>query len=594
MRASAFALPDMPTMRDALSNLDAQSHIPARKRRRWRQDSLKACEWFGLAPEALIASLANLNPRFRRLARGTLGNHGVTEKRISNVKHSVKCVLRLLPSQNHRSFKAELSPACARLAGLVPNHYRLVSIRCILQFCSAQNIEPQDFDDAASERLLQALRDERLNGNPKITHQNAVRAWNWLQARIPGWPCTRLTPPRYAKHYVLSWAELPAWAKPACNDFVFRRTTTDPFDLSRPMKTWRPHTEDTYMTHLRRYLSMLVHAGCDLRKTKSLKDVVGINMAERGLRWMVEERNAKKRGHVMAANICTLLAQIALSTDGKAELSSKEKSANAARSRQLSELAVRLHSEAGLSQKTRERLAPLKDEANLAKLFLLPFGLERQTIKSRKLRRRLALIVQWALALMILTFCPLRILTLCGITDRNLVWSRAGQRGELTLELEASQLKGKEPASIPLPPECARLMRLYLRDYRHLLVRGETQFVFPGATANRSKGSGTMSTQLRQLVWDRLGFDVSPHLYRHLVHLVILRRFPGAYVLISRVLTHRSLETAVRNYACFDLELSMKAYQQLVRDVQNGTSTQQSATPASIAYNHSEYRHGSR
>src|SRR5262249_33685657 len=151
-------------------------HIPARKRRRWRQDALKACEWFGLPPEALIANIANFNPRFRRLARGTLGNRGVTKKRISNVKHSVKCVIRLLPWQSQRSFKADLTPACAKLAGLVRDHYRLVSIRCILQFCSAQNIEPQDFDDAASEMLLQALRDERLNGNPKITHQNAVRA----------------------------------------------------------------------------------------------------------------------------------------------------------------------------------------------------------------------------------------------------------------------------------------------------------------------------------------------------------------------------------------------------------------------------------
>src|SRR5262249_43929621 len=158
-------------------------------------------------------------------------------------------------------------------------------------------------------------------------------------------------------------------------------------------------------------------------------------------------------------------------------LSRREKAANAAQSAKLSELATRLHSEAGLSQKTRERLAPLKDEANLAKLFLLPFGLERQTIKSRKSRRRLALLAQWSLALTILTICPLRILTLCGITNRNLAWSRAGQRGDLTIELEASQLKGKEPASIPLPPECARLMRLYLRDYRHLLLRGETQFV---------------------------------------------------------------------------------------------------------------------
>ena len=137
-------------------------------------------------------------------------------------------------------------------------------------------------------------------------------------------------------------------------------------------------------------------------------------------------------------------------------------------------------------------------------------------------------------------------------------------------------------------------MRLYLQEHRHLLVRGETQFLFPGATANRSKGPNTMSGQLRRLIWDQLGFAVNPHLYRHLVHLVILRRFPGAYVMISRVLTHKSLETAVRNYAYYDVELSMKAYQELVRDVQNGTSPQKSATPASIAYNHSEYRHGSR
>jgi len=137
-------------------------------------------------------------------------------------------------------------------------------------------------------------------------------------------------------------------------------------------------------------------------------------------------------------------------------------------------------------------------------------------------------------------------------------------------------------------------MLLYLRDYRQLIVEGETKFLFPGAPANRSKGPGTMSTQLRRLIWKRLGFYVNPHLYRHVVHLVILRRFPGAYVMISRVLTHKSLETALRNYAYFDAELSMKAYQQLVRDVQNGSSAQKSASASSIAYNHSEYRHGSR
>jgi hypothetical protein len=99
---------------------------------------------------------------------------------------------------------------------------------------------------------------------------------------------------------------------------------------------------------------------------------------------------------------------------------------------------------------------------------------------------------------------------------------------------------------------------------------------------------------ISRLIRKRTTFEVNPHLYRHLVHLVVLKRSPGAYVMISRVLTHKSLQTAVTNYAYFDVELSMKAFHQLVREVQNGTSAQKSASLSSIAYNESEYKHGSR
>jgi hypothetical protein len=75
---------------------------------------------------------------------------------------------------------------------------------------------------------------------------------------------------------------------------------------------------------------------------------------------------------------------------------------------------------------------------------------------------------------------------------------------------------------------------------------------------------------------------VNPHLYRHIVHLVVLARFPGAYAMISRVLTHRSLETARKNYAYFDVELSMTAYQGMVWDLLKGRATPASA--AQIAY----------
>ena len=112
-------------------------------------------------------------------------------------------------------------------------------------------------------------------------------------------------------------------------------------------------------------------------------------------------------------------------------------------------------------------------------------------------------------------------------------------------------LKYGEQASIPMPKECGRLIQFYTEKYRRLLVDGETSYLFPGSNSDRSKRPGVMSTQLSRLIYNRLGFKVHPHLYRHLAHLVILKRFPGAYAMISRVLPHKSLETAVRNLRLF-------------------------------------------
>ena len=102
---------------------------------------------------------------------------------------------------------------------------------------------------------------------------------------------------------------------------------------------------------------------------------------------------------------------------------------------------------------------------------------------------------------------------------------------------------------------------------------GSSPFLFPGRSEDRCKQRGVLSGQLQSPDLQAHRFEVNPHLYRHLVHLVVLTRFPGAYAMISRVLTHRSLETAKKNYADFDVELSMKAYHELIRDVQSGRAT---------------------
>ena len=274
--------------------------------------------------------------------------------------------------------------------------------------------------------------------------------------------------------------------------------------------------------------------------------------SEAPLRWCIAQ-NDGKRGHVMASNIANLLAQIASNPDAKIKLGPDEEAVNKAVAAELGDLAVRLQASKGLSQKIRSRVSPFRDESNLAKLFLLPFALAREISRSKWEKRKLALLVEWAVALMLLTFCAFRMSTLSRIGDRHLKWSKPGRRGELTLDLDGDMLKTGEPASVPVPPECAKLIKLYCEQYRSELFNLETEFLFPTKDPTKSKAPGLLSTQLSKLIWSRLGMEVNPHLYRHLVHSVVLRRFPGAYAMVSRVLTHRSLETSIRNYSHFPI-----------------------------------------
>lgn len=557
MTASTLARPGLPTLQDAIEAVKI-ADLSTPEKEEIIGDVDVACQWFGLKPEEITAHPANLNPRFRRLSPGGLG---VTPKRIANVKRNVKRALAYVRQgdANGRSFKAELFPHWQQLHDAIPDRYRRVTVKCLMQFCSARAIEPYLVDDAVSNLLLQALTNERLNGRPRITHQNATRCWNWCVENVPGWPQRKLTIPRYGKTYILPPEALPTALLEAMESRIARATTADPFDLSRPMKTWRTWTAHTYRTLWRRYLSLLVRAGIDLSSI-GIADVATVEMAEVGLRHLLMQSQMTS-GYVMAGNIAALLAQFAPTP---------------ASAKQLWELSMRLKNERPIGRVARARLQPLKDQSNLARLFLLPFALVRQ-LKRLKRGEQRRLLLQWATALMLLTFCPLRISTLSGLRRSHLRWSRGDLKGELSLEFAEGELKNGDPVSMPVPKECADLIRLQLAEI------GGVEFLFPGGDVARSKLPGVLSQQLRQLVYKRLGLEVNPHLYRHVVHLVILRRFPGAYTMISRVLTHRSLETAIRNYAHFDVELSMRAYHQMIRDVQNGAAPAKTASVATIA-----------
>lgn len=91
---------------------------------------------------------------------------------------------------------------------------------------------------------------------------------------------------------------------------------------------------------------------------------------------------------------------------------------------------------------------------------------------------------------------------------------------------------------------------------------------------------------MARLIRGTLGLEVNPHLYRHLVHLVVLHRYHGAYAMVSRVLGHKSLQTAISNYADEDIAIAMRAFQTLVTEVAKGRGPHTSSV--AIAYPHND------
>ena len=156
--------------------------------------------------------------------------------------------------------------------------------------------------------------------------------------------------------------------------------------------------------------------------------------------------------------------------------------------------------------------------------------------------------------------------------------------GGLLLEIPEGQLKNSHPASMPLPKQCADLVRIYIKRFRPLLAPEGSPFLFTGEHADRCKDPNCLGKQMKVLVHEKLGFDVNAHLFRHLVHIVVLNRFPGAFGMVARVLTHHNINTTIQNYIYMDVELSMRAYQALVMDEASGAAQSKRASPADVAY----------
>ncbi len=512
-----------------------------------------------------------------KLARLTPAEVGLTPRRFSTVKSEVKFAFKHLGLIGGSTYLHPITGPWGELWDVLPSKYAKTTFSRLFRYCSKHGIQPEAVTDKVMDDFRRALEVETFVKDPRVVHQNNARVWNQMRGKVVGWPDVVLTVPRYADHYIRDWSTFPDSLRADVDAFLARQGSDDLFDVEGPPKPLKVQTLRKYGYELRRTASILIECGHDPATLQSVGDLVVSDRVAEVLRFILSRTGRKKSQS--ASDLATLLAKVAkYYVKVPAEELDRIKRFN-----------TRVRPSPGLSRKNRDRITPLRDPVNLAKLFMLPNKIHKTVESKLKSSRSDALLMQHAVGLSVLTYAPIRISNLASLNcDHHLQWTQQGQSGELVIDFDGDEVKNNQSLSFPLPRDCANLIRLYLRKYRPLLAAESSRYLFPGPFSDRPKRADTLSKQLSRRIRTTIGLQVNPHLYRHLVHIIVLQRFPGAYAMVSRILGHKSLQTAIANYAAEDINISMQAFQDLIQEVRSNTAPLRNTHAAAYGF---EERH---
>ena len=199
-----------------------------------------------------------------------------------------------------------------------------------------------------------------------------------------------------------------------------------------------------------------------------------------------------------------------------------------------------------MSARYRARLRQFDDAHNVAKLLKFP---QEQLARAGRDKNpyRGAKRVERALAVALM-LCGLRQATLRKMQIKgDFSWTRPNFEGVCHLHVPGEKIKNKRPVERELPAKSAELLRLYLTEYRPRLPGSEGSYLFPGFTGGiraRSQFGEGLSRAFRK----DTGLELNPHLIRHAIAKIVIDRDPGAYLAVSRVLGHTSLNTTLGYY----------------------------------------------
>jgi site-specific recombinase XerD len=441
-----------------------------------------------------------------------------------------------------------MSPAFEALFDMVADRYKRSFLRRLFSFASSRSASPEDIDDALVAAFGEAVSAVGVN-RPKQVVRDAVRTWNRMTEAIDDWPATQLASPDSLGWRARPMAEFPTSFAEDCEAFLHRSEGLGLFD-ERGLRKLSEATIVDRRNKLRQLATRLVESGRPPASIKKLSDLVEPESARRILEGLWKEVGYERNAH--AANLARLVALIAQHWAYRSAEEIKRIKAAESKLRPPKQ---------GMTDRNRSKLRALMDPARLRALVNLPLA-ARKEINPERPTISDAVIVQSALAVAILLTAPMREKNLASL-DIGRHFHRVNQDVAYVV-IPAHEVKNERDLEYPLRPPTLKLLDLYLKTYRPLLLKGTSSTKLFVSWSGRQKTPAELGAQIPKFIRERLGFKVNAHLFRHLAGYLFLRQHPGEYEPVRQLLGHKSLATTIAFYTGLEHADSFRRYDEVL------------------------------
>jgi integrase len=533
---------------EVISAIQNREDISLRRRRELTSALRVLCRLIGQPAGDIPADPQLLRAR---IAQITATGAGLSEARWRNVKSLVNAALTITgASAMGRRSAAALLPEWSNLIATITDRYDRAKLSKFARFCSLRGSTPEQVTDAVLIAFGEMLVRSSVE-RPKQICRDAALTWNRMLDRIKGWPAVRLTVPNNKRTYALPLEDFPQSFATDLQAYLDHQRGTDLFGNAPDPGS--PVTLRCHRTWLLEIASALVLSGRDVSSISSLADLVAVDAAKLALRFFWQRNGHRKTGQLH--NFARLILSIAnhwvkVPPDHLEALRDIRRDVDPGKG--------------DMTERNRRRLRVFNDPVNVERLVNLPERMMRLVARLSKPGYNDAVAAQTAVAIAIQLVAPLRAKNLAGLQlDRHIIRSRPGRGAVVHLVIPAGEVKNANPLEFELQRDVVRLLDLYLKKFRPLLVTDGSSYLFP-ARQGGEKTPAQLAEQIKRAIEIGTGLTMNVHLFRHACAFLYLKAHPGEYETVRLLLGHSSSAVTERAYCGLERDDAVRRYDNLI------------------------------